>query len=312
MKKIIFLIFFFLTFLNISHAKILDVGLHKLELPSKFYLIKYSDIEFVEDLCQEFPVCFGIVDKTIKEIIDEISAGKNIENIKILKPILSSYEKMLNNTNGSLSNLDRAIKGLIKKFKSTLKKNNSGILYNYLRSNVDLSNDEYLSEYDVDIDDIREMSLSELKRYSNEIKNEITGGNNSYMISDSGIFLDFQKFQILKNPQNIPYFIFNGKLTFLPYSKGSKILIANYGVYLSEVNNKLFMFDGLCVVDCSNFFSNFENIIEKSFNQNRITEHAPASVDNGFIEQLEQLNNLYKSRVLTKEEFDKAKKKILD
>ena len=70
MKKIIFLIFFFLTFLNISHAKILDVGLHKLELPSKFYLIKYSDIEFAENLCQEFPICFGIVEKTIKEIVD--------------------------------------------------------------------------------------------------------------------------------------------------------------------------------------------------------------------------------------------------
>jgi uncharacterized protein YqgQ len=31
-----------------------------------------------------------------------------------------------------------------------------------------------------------------------------------------------------------------------------------------------------------------------------------------FIEQLEQLNNLYKSGVLTKEEFEKAKKKILN
>ena len=219
---------------------------------------------------------------------------------------------MINSTNGSLPNLDRAIKGLIKKFKSTLKKNNSGIVYNYLRSNIDLSDDEYLSEYDIDIDDIREMSLSELKRYSNKIKNEITDGRNSYMISDAGIFVDFQKFQILKNSQNIPYFIFNGKITFLPYSKGSKILIANYGVYLSEVNNKLFMFDGLCVVNCSNFFSNFENIIEKSFNQKSLTDSVSTSEDSNFIKQLEQLNELYKSGVLTKEEFEKAKKKILN
>ena len=156
------------------------------------------------------------------------------------------------------------------------------------------------------------MSLSELKKYSSDIKNEITGGRNSYMISDSGIFIDFKKFQILKNSKNIPYFIFNGKITFLPYTKGSKITIANYVVYLSEVDNKLFMFDGICVVNCSNFFSNFNKIIEKSFNKESLTNTVLNPQDNNFIKQLEQLNDLYKSGVLTKEEFEKAKKKILN
>ena len=314
MKKILFKIFLFLMFVNICSAKTLDVGLHKLELPNKFYLISYSDVDadFVKDLCKEFPICYAIVDRTVKEILDEISVGKNLDNIKVLKPIISSYQKVLNSTDGSLSNLDRAIKGLIKKFKSTLKNNNSGILYNYLLSDVDLSEDKYLSEYNVDINDIRKMSFSELKKYSSDMKNEITGGGNSYMISDSGIFVDFKKFQILKNSKDIPYFIFNGKITFLPYTKGSKITIANYVVYLSEVDNKLFMFDGVCFVNCSNFFSNFNTIIEKSFNKETLTGTVLNSEDNNFIKQLEQLNNLYKSGVLTKEEFEKAKKKILN
>ena len=314
MKKILFKIFLFLMFVNICSAKTLDVGFHKLELPNKFYVISYSDVDvdFVKDLCKEFPTCYAIVDKTVKEILDEISVGKNLDNIKVLKPIISSYQKVLNSTDGSLSNLDRAIKGLIKKFKSTLKNNNSGILYNYLLSDVDLSEDKYLSEYNVDINDIRKMSLSELKKYSSDMKNEITGGKNSYMISDSGIFVDFKKFQILKNSNDIPYFIFNGKITFLPYTKGSKITIANYVVYLSEVDNKLFMFDGICVVNCFNFFSDFNTIIEKSFNKETLTDTVLNSQDNNFIKQLEQLNNLYKSGVLTKEEFEKAKKKILN
>ena len=314
MKKILFKIFLFLMFVNICSAKTLDVGLHKLELPNKFYLISYSDVDadFVKDLCKEFPICYAIADKTVKEILDEISVGKNLDNIKVLKPIISSYQKVLNSTDGSLSNLDRAIKGLIKKFKSTLKNNNSGILYNYLLSDVDLSEDKYLSEYNVDINDIRKMSFSELKKYSSDMKNEITGGGNSYMISDSGIFVDFKKFQILKNSKDIPYFIFNGKITFLPYTKGSKITIANYVVYISEVDNKLFMFDGICVVKCSNFFSNFNSIIEKSFNKKTLTGTVLNSQDNNFIKQLEQLNYLYKSGVLTKEEFEKAKKKILN
>ena len=314
MKKILFKIFLFLIFPNICAAKTLDVGLHKLELPNKFYLISYSDldVDFAKDLCKEFPICYAIVDKTVKEILDEISVGKDLDNIKVLKPIISSYQKVLNSADGSLSKLDRAIKGLIKKFKSTFKNNNSGILYNYLLSDVDLSEDKYLSEYDIDINDIRQMSLSELKKYSSDIKNQITGGKNSYMISDSGIFVDFKKFQILKNSKNIPYFIFNGKITFLPYTKGSKITIANYVVYLSEVDNKLFMFDGVCVVKCSNFFSNFNSIIEKSFNKETLTGTVLNSQDNNLIKQLEQLNNLYKSGVLTKEEFEKAKKKILN
>ena len=314
MKKILFKIFLFLMFANICSAKTLDVGLHKLELPNKFYLISYSDlnVDFAKDLCKEFPICYAIVDKTVKEILDEISAGKNLDNIKVLKPIISSYQKVLNSADGSLSKLDRAIKGLIKKFKSTFKNNNSGILYNYLLSDVELSEDKYLSEYDIDINDIRQMSLSELKKYSSDIKNQITGGKNSYMISDSGIFVDFKKFQILKNSKNIPYFIFNGKITFLPYTKGSKITIANYVVYLSEVDNKLFMFDGICVVKCAKFFSTFDNIIEKSFTQNIVTQDKLSTNDVDIIKQLEQLNNLYKSGVLTKEEFQKAKKKILN
>ena len=66
MKKILFKIFLFLMFVNICSAKTLDVGLHKIELPNKFYLINYSNEVFAKDLCKEFPICYGIVDKTVK------------------------------------------------------------------------------------------------------------------------------------------------------------------------------------------------------------------------------------------------------
>ena len=44
----------------------------------------------------------------------------------------------------------------------------------------------------------------------------------------------------------------------------------------------------------------------KSINQYNIIKN------NNFINQLKQLNELYKSGVLTKEEFEKAKKRILN
>ena len=70
MKKILFKIFLFLMFTNICAAKTLDVGLHKLELPNKFYLISYSDldVDFSKGLYKEYPICYAIVDKTAKEI----------------------------------------------------------------------------------------------------------------------------------------------------------------------------------------------------------------------------------------------------
>ena len=62
----------------------------------------------------------------------------------------------------------------------------------------------------------------------------------------------------------------------------------------------------------SNFFSTFENIIKKSLIQNTSINSISNSNDLDFIKQLEQLNNLYKSGAITKEEFEKAKKKILN
>ena len=79
-----------------------------------------------------------------------------------------------------------------------------------------------------------------------------------------------------------------------------------------DFNNKLFMFDGFCVVNCSNFFSNFDQIVKNSFNQKSSINRKSISVDKNIVEQLEQLNSLFKSGVLTEEEFEKAKKKILN
>jgi hypothetical protein len=54
---------------------------------------------------------------------------------------------------------------------------------------------------------LRQMSLSELKKYSSDIKNQITGGKNSYMISD-GIFVDFKKFSDFKKFKKYSVFYF--------------------------------------------------------------------------------------------------------
>jgi hypothetical protein len=92
----------------------------------------------------------------------------------------------------------------------------------------------------------------------------------------------------------------------------SKMNLGNIAYYLSELDNKLIALDGYCFVKCANFVSTFDGIIEKSFNQNSLSDSISNSGDSNFVKQLEKLNQLYKSGVLTKEEFEKAKKKILN
>ncbi|MBD1173197.1 SHOCT domain-containing protein [Pelagibacterales bacterium SAG-MED03] len=85
-------------------------------------------------------------------------------------------------------------------------------------------------------------------------------------------------------------------------------------VFIAEHKSKTYAFISACYVDCSKFNSKFNNMIKPVFStiKKSIKSKTTKSSNNNFVEQLEQLNSLYKSGVLTKEEFEKAKKKILN
>ena len=86
----------------------------------------------------------------------------------------------------------------------------------------------------------------------------------------------------------------------------------NFLFMLQKKNNILFTLDGICLVNCSKFYNTFDQIVNKSFNSNSSINEISNSNNDDFINQLKKLNDLYKSGVLTKEEFEKAKKKILN
>ena len=306
-----FLFFFILSFVFVtnSFSKILDFQSHKIDVPNKFYQLDWSDYDFMSEECSYYNICYGIVDKKLLEVFEEFKSGKSIENIEILKPLTLKYEKMMN----SEKNFERNIKSLFKSFKSILKKNNSGILYSYYKTQENFNESkllEELKEYDLyfDIEDIREMSSSELKRFSKDIKSKITSGSNSVMLMD-GMSINFIKFDISKDLNNTPYLIFQAQVKYIIGATTMKLGNMNY--YFSEFDNKLFVFSGICLVNCSSFNSDFKQIIDKSLNQTTLSQDTP-SYDAIFIDQLNQLSDLYKSGVLTKEEFEKAKKKILN
>ena len=304
MKKILFTIFFFLMFLNNSLSKTLDVGLHKLEVPNNFYLIDLSILDFSEDMCKEFEICYGLVDKKAKDVLDHFQAGKSLEDIKVIKPLVSQYNKMI-----SSRSPEKALKRFMNKLKAILKKNDSGTWYDYYITEKNVNEILNLSEYDTSIEQIRKMSKSELNKFTNNLRSELTMGNNNYYPINEDLTVKIKKFNMAKNQRGSPYFVLQGKLKYNYYT--TKIS-ADVAWYISETNKKLFMFDGVCLVNCSNFFSNFNEIVDNSFNGENLLKKSSQSNNVDFIEQLKQLNNLYKSGVLSKEEFEKAKQKILN
>ena len=287
-----------------SFAKELNLGMHKIIFPNKFNVINWNDTSFGSSFCQEFSTCFGLIDNKVLEIVNQVEAGKNFEEIKVIKPIITKYNKMMDSFS------DTKVKSLFKTTKNILKKNNSGTFFTYFRTDENINDNDMLSEYGINIDEIREMSSSELQKFSNKIKNEITSGKDYYMFMD-GLFINFDKFTISKYSNKKPYLIINGDITYLLTS--SKIKLGNIAYYISEVDDKLFVMDGYCVVNCKSFFADFNKIIDNSFkSKNKSSKSMSTKKDSDFINQIQELNDLYKSGVLSKDEFEKAKKKILN
>ena len=299
------LILFINFFSTFSFSKELDVGVHKVIFPNKLNIINWNETIYSSAFCKEFSNCFGFVDDKALDIIEQLNTGKNYEDIKLIQPIIKKYNKMLNSFSES------NFKSLMKTTKSILKKNKSGTIYTYMRSEEKITESDFFNDYEIEIDEIRKMNKSGLKSYSKKLKKEITSGKGYYMFMD-GLFVNFDKFLISKNSNNIPYLIFNGEITYLLGS--SKTKLGRMVYYVSEINNNLFILDGFCIVNCKSFFSDFDNIINKSFNNSiQKTSKINSNDENSnIVEQFEQLNSLYKSGVLTKEEFEKAKKKILN
>ena len=305
MKKLFGVTFLFLILCFSSNAKILNVGFHNLEVPNNFYLKKIDNLNFLEDMCQEFSTCYGIMSKKMKEIIDEFESGGSLENIEILKPIM---KKIKNLEQGSYEQSGKKLKSLMTTIKRTMKKHQSNMMFDYYAGDSSAEDHLNISDYGYSMDEIRKMNRTELDSLAKEIKNDISGGDRFFFGID-GLSVKFTKFNISKSPNGEPYLLGEAKIK---YFLIDTIIQGEIAFYMSEYEGKIFAFDGYCLVDCSKFYSTFNQIVDDSFHQQTSSITSTTSTDNDFIKQLKQLNDLYKSGVITKEEFEKAKKKILN
>ena len=322
MRFFSFILLVSFTLLSSSFAKILNIeNKIQIEVPSSHIFIRY-DIAEIKDLINELNDSIDGIEIDIylvgpKKYVDLEKAlvidGEDPMENEYIKSIIKKYERKLEKK--MLQDPLKAGKWIISEMKKIMKKEKIDFVTYIFVINKTLI--EMASEEDEIIDmltELQSMNNSELIKATKEIKKEIAsfeGASSTRYVSGPTTFT-YNKLKIGKN-RNGDLFL-KGPSEFVLAINETITIDGALNVYLSEHNNRTYGFISACYVDCSKFNSKFDKMIVPIFSttkKNVITE-TTASTNNDLIEKLEQLNSLYKSGVLTKEEFEKAKKKILN
>ena len=264
-----------------------------LKVPEDFNYIKIETDE-VADYYEELFSSFG--EKTTFYYVgtDESIEFANVlinDQDKLLEPIIKKMEKKNFSTEKSAINfISKELKKLMKKYKY------KGVIWI-------LVSEEKLEDTDYDlfeiVESLKNMNQADMNKaaleYKKEIKDELS------LDGVEGLNLKISKFKIEKNKINSPAFDLKIAANMFNINWDMEI----YG-YLK--NNKPIIVGSECIGKCKGV-SGIKNMIvySDSTSANTSSESPSNIVDN-----LNKLNDLYKSGVLTKEEFEKAKKKLLN
>jgi hypothetical protein len=322
MKFFSFFLIVSFTFLSSSFAKILNIeNKIQIEVPSSHKFIRYDNAEIMEsvnefrDSIDGMEVDFYLVGPSKYVDLEQalfIDGEDPMEN-EYIKSIIKKYEGTFERK--MLQDPLKAGKWVISEMKKIMKKEKIDfITYAFVinKTLIEMSSGE-----DEIIDmliELQSMNNSELIKQTKEIKKQIASieGANSIRYAFGPTTITYNKLKIGKN-KNGNLFL-KGPSKFFTAINETMTIDAVLNIYLGEHNNRTYGFISACYVDCSKFNSKFDKMIKPVFStiKKNVKAKTTNSSNNDFIEQLEQLNSLYKSGVLTKEEFEKAKKKILN
>ena len=290
MKKIIGILFLFFLLNNFSLAKTINIeNKVSLNVLENFNYIKVNPDE-VADYYADFFSALG-EDLAFYYIgtnnsIDFANSLINDQD-KLLEPIISKMERKNFSTEKSMFNfLSKEIKKLMKKNKY------QGIIW-VLVSNENLEDTdlELFEAWEI----LKNMNKAEMNKAALEYKKEFKDGLNIGEIE--GLNFKISKFKIEKNELNSPA---------LDLKVRSNMFNINWDleIYAYLKNNKPIIVGSECIGTCKGI-SEIKNKIVYS-------KIKTSNISSDIVDQLKSLNDLYKSGALTKEEFEKAKKKILN
>ena len=294
MKKLLGIVVLGLLLCHNSFAKTINIeNKILLNVPENFNYIKIEADE-VADYYEEFFSSLG--EDTAFYYIgtdDSIEFANALINDqdKVLEPIMKKMEKKNFSTEKSMLNfLSKEIKKLMKK------KKYQGVIWVFV-------SEENLEDTDYDlfeiVESLKNMNKADMNKATLEYKKELKDELNLDEVE--GLNLKISKFKIEKNKINSPAFDLKIAANMFNINWDMEI----YG-YLK--NNKPIIVGSECIGKCKGV-SGIKNMIVYS---NATSTNTSSESSSGIVDNLNKLNDLYKSGVLTKEEFEKAKKKLLN
>jgi len=294
MKKLLGIVVLGLLLSHNSFAKTINIDDKiLLNVPENFSYIKIETdevadyyAEFFSSLGEDAAFYYVGTDDSI-----EFANAMVNDQEKVLEPIMKKMEKKNFSSEKSMINfVSKEIKELMKKRKY------QGVIWV-------LISEENLEDTDYDlfetVESLKNMNQADMNKealeYKKELKEELG------VDGVEGLNLKVSKFKIEKNKINSPAFDLKIAANMFNINWDMEI----YG-YLK--NNKPIIVGSECIGKCKGV-TGIKNMIVYSdtTSTNTFSESSSNIVGN-----LNKLNDLYKSGILTKEEFEKAKKKLLN
>ena len=294
MKKLLGIVVLGLLLSHNSFAKTINIDDKiLLNVPENFNYIKIETDE-VADYYAEFFSSLGedaaFYYVGTNDSIEFANAMVNDQD-KVLEPIMKKMEKKNFSTEKSMINfVSKEIKKLMKKRKY------QGVIWV-------LISEENLEDTDYDlfetVESLKNMNQADMNKealeYKKELKQELS------VDGVEGLNLKVSKFKIEKNEINSPAFDLKIAANMFNINWDMEV----YG-YLK--NNKPIIVGSECIGKCKGV-TGIKNMIVYSDITSTSTSSESSS---NIVDNLNKLNDLYKSGVLTKDEFEKAKQKILN
>lgn len=319
MKKIlcIIIISFFLS--NISFSKIIKLNQEiSLDVPETHNFMSFEEDSSTESLLYgvgelfenlgELGLNFFLAGPTnLINIFQSIADGAEVEDLEIFQPLLKEAEKKEYYDVGD----QRVIKWLGKELKKIAKKEKIDFYTYVLFANkkIDEIDDLEIREF---FNLHKNMNKSDLAKATKEYKKYLTqfAGDNKTFLLNAEVSLILKKFKISKNNNQV---FLRSDFT-MSYLHAMNIPM---NLILSIKNDHIYLIISECWVNCSKQSSKFEKMIKPLFTSSNINTSSSSSGEisldaSTVTEEIKKLNELYKSGVLTKEEFAKAKKKLLN
>ena len=323
MKKLLGIVVLGLFWCNTLQAKILNIeNKIQIEVPSSHKFIKYDNEEvrqtideFLEDYEGLEIDLYLIGPSKYVDFEKAILDGEDPMDNEYIQSIMKKLERK------NFQDEVKAGKWMISEAKKIMKKEkidfityalvlNKSLIKLAVEEEIANTNDEEINDI---INELQNMNSQELKVATKEIRKQMTAlsSNNKSIPINESMTINLNKFVIAKNEYDNLFLKSSGKMIWI---MGAIKLDVMLNLFLAEHNDKTYAFISACYVNCSKFNSSFDKMTKPMFSIDVQTQKTKSSLSNDgdLTEQLKALGELYKSGVLTKEEFTKAKKKLLN